>query len=122
MEYTHVTDTISILQAMAAGIAMGAFYDCFRFLRRLNRYDNFSVALQDMAFWISSAICLFFVCIRLNNGFIRIYFIIFAFVGWLLYFAVAGRLFFAFLDRILSAVRQMIQQMKIILSTKIDKN
>ena len=62
MEYTYYTDLNSMLQALAAGIIMGVYYDIFRFARRLFHFSNFSVIIQDIIFWLSSAIYIFFVC------------------------------------------------------------
>lgn len=98
MEYTHYTTLYSMLQALLAGIVWGVYYDVFRILRRMVSFDRFSVALQDILFWLTSAIYIFFVCLHLNNGFIRIYFVVFAFIGWAIYFATLGRFVFAVLD------------------------
>lgn len=92
MEYIYHTTVCSMLQALVAGAVWGVYYDVFRMLRRLIGFSRVSIALQDVFFWLTSAFCLFFVCIQLNNGFIRIYFILFAFVGWGIYFATLGKM------------------------------
>ena len=101
-----------MLQALAAGIVMGVYYDVFRLLRRIVHFSRISVALQDIVFWLSSAVFIFFVCVRLNNGYIRIYFVIFALAGWGLYFATLGRLIFAFFDVIIKALRCVFENVK----------
>lgn len=101
MEYTHLTDITSLLQALLAGVAMGIYYDIFRFLRRIFKFSELSVVFQDLLFWITSAVFLFFICLKLNAGFIRIYFVIFAMVGWLIYFMTAGKLIFKLFDSII---------------------
>lgn len=102
MEYTHITDITSMLQALLAGAAMGIYYDVFRFLRRIFKFSDLSVALQDILFWITSAVLIFFVCLELNAGFIRIYFVIFVMIGWLLYFMTAGKFIFIIFDHIIT--------------------
>lgn len=101
MEYTYVTGVASMLQALLAGVAMGIYYDVFRFLRRIFKFDDLSVALQDLLFWITSAVFIFFICLKLNSGFIRIYFVIFTMIGWLCYFMTAGKMIFKIFDGII---------------------
>lgn len=122
MEYTHVTNVVSLLQAAAAGLAMGIYYDFFRILRRIKRFDRFSVAIQDIFFWISAAIGLFFICIRLNNGFIRIYFVVFSLGGWGIYYLTVGKLIFTVFDYLFKALRKNIYKTKSLLSSIFDKN
>ncbi len=112
MEYTHITDITSMLQALLAGAVMGVYYDIFRFVRRIFKFAPISVALQDVLFWITSAICIFFVCIKLNAGFIRIYFVIFVMVGWLCYFMTAGKFIFKIFDGIIKVFNRIFNTFK----------
>lgn len=112
MEYTHYTDLNSMLQALAAGIIMGVYYDVFRFMRRMIHFSDFTVALQDIFFWLSSAVYLFFVCIRLNNGYIRIYFVLFALTGWAMYYATLGRIIFTIFDFVINHLRGVFKKIK----------
>ncbi|MBQ9901657.1 MAG: spore cortex biosynthesis protein YabQ [Clostridia bacterium] len=112
MEYTHYTDLHSMLQALAAGVLMGLYYDVFRLMRRLTHFDRISVAIQDIFFWLTSAVYLFFVCVRLNNGYIRIYFIFFALTGWGIYYATVGRIAFAILDVILKLLGRVLKSVR----------
>lgn len=101
MEYTYYTDLNSMLQALVTGVLLGVYYDAFRLLRRMISFTDISVAFQDIVFWLTSAVYIFFVCVRLNNGYIRIYFVFFALVGWGLYYFTCGKLVFKVLDIIL---------------------
>ena len=112
MEYTHYTDISSMLQALAAGVIWGLYYDVFRLLRRLIRFSRVSVAVQDLIFWLTSAVYIFFVCIKLNNGFIRIYFVFFALIGWVIYFATVGRIAFVIFDPIISFMCRIFAKLK----------
>ena len=112
MEYTYYTDLNSMLQAIVAGVLMGVYYDAFRLVRRMVRFDRISVALQDLLFWMTSAVYLFFVCIRLNNGYIRIYFILFALTGWGIYYATVGRFVFVVFDFIIRLIHRWTARMK----------
>ena len=112
MEYTYYTDLNSMLQALAAGIIMGVYYDIFRFARRLFHFSNFSVIIQDIIFWLSSAIYIFFVCVKLNNGYIRIYFVVFALIGWGVYFFTLGKIIFIIFDFIIKILRSFYYKIK----------
>lgn len=106
MEYLQITDIFSMFQALLTGIGMGIYYDVFRFFRRIFKFSPFSVAMQDLIFWITSAIPVFFICIKLNGGFLRIYFIIFALAGWFIYFKTTGKLIFMIFDLIVNIFRR----------------
>lgn len=124
MEYTHITNLVSMLQALLVGVGMGVYYDCFRFWRRMIQCRWPSVALQDLVFWLTSAVAVFFICIRWNGGYIRIYFVFFVMCGWMLYFFTAGKIAFFVLDLILNFTNRIfkIVQNKIIQSfEKINK-
>lgn len=121
MEYTHYTDLTSMLQALAAGVLMGVYYDVFRLLRRMIHFDRISVALQDIFFWMTSAVYIFFVCIRLNNGYIRIYFILFAMIGWGIYYATAGRLLFLVFDCIIKVFSKILNGIRKFLISQAEK-
>ncbi len=107
MEYLSITDIFSLIEALITGAVMGIYYDVFRFIRRIFKFSTFTVAVQDVLFWITSAIPVFFICIKLNGGYFRIYFIIFALVGWFIYFQTIGKLIFIAFDLIINTVRRI---------------
>ncbi len=121
MEYTYYTDIFSMLQALAAGLIMGVYYDAFRFLRRIVHFESISVAMQDFFFWTTSAVYLFFVCVKLNNGYIRIYFVFFALVGWSIYFVTVGKIVFAAFDVIIKFISRILATVKKTLTSKISQ-
>lgn len=107
MQYLEITDIFSMLQALLTGAVMGVYYDIFRFVRRIFKFSAFSVAVQDIFFWVTSAVPVFFICIKLNGGYLRIYFIIFTLVGWFIYFKTIGKLIFIVFDRIINIIRRI---------------
>ena len=111
MEYTYTPGLFSLLQALAAGLALGLYYDVFRLLRRLFRFSAFSVAMQDILFWCSAAVGLFFVCLRWNADVIRVYFVFFTLIGWLLYLLTAGQLNFLVLDGVKKPFSRIFEKM-----------
>lgn len=112
MEYTHITGVFSLLQALATGVVLGIYYDAFRLLRRVARFDPVSVMMQDLIFWVTSAVFVFFICVRLNNGYIRIYFVLLAMLGWLIYFLTAGKLAFFVFDGFLRFLNLIFEKIK----------
>lgn len=121
MEYAYYTDIFSMLQALAAGLIMGIYYDAFRLLRRIVHFESISVAMQDFFFWITSAVYLFFVCVKLNNGYIRIYFVFFALVGWSVYYITLGKIIFAVFDFIIKYLSRILATAKKTLVTKMSQ-
>lgn len=107
-----MTGVASLLQALAAGVALGIYYDVFRLLRRVARFDRVSVMMQDLIFWLTSAVFVFFVCVKLNNGYIRIYFVMLAMLGWLIYFMTAGKLAFFIFDGFLYFINLVFEKIK----------
>lgn len=112
MVYTYYTSIYSMIQALLTGIVWGVYYDAFRLLRRMIHFTRVSVALQDIIFWLTSAVGIFFVCVRFNNGFIRIYFVLFAIVGWVLYFFTIGRAAFAVFDLVIGVLWRIFEKTK----------
>ena len=102
MEYLQLTSVISLIEALLTGVIMGIYYDIFRFIRRIFKFNSLAVAAQDVIFWATSAVAVFFICIRLNGGFVRIYFVIFAILGWFIYFKTAGKIIFIVFDFVLN--------------------
>ena len=112
MEYTYTPGLFSLLQALAAGLALGLYYDVFRLLRRLFRFSAFSVAMQDILFWCSAAVGLFFVCLRWNADVIRVYFVFFTLIGWLLYLLTAGQMFFWLVDSVKKPICRVFEKIR----------
>ncbi len=86
-----VTQQMSVLiYAIAAGFAMGLYYDLFRTIRIVIHFGKTAVVIQDLFFWLTSAVMVFFVSIAVNGGYIRIYFIAAVLLSWFLYFFTIG--------------------------------
>lgn len=79
-----------VLKALLLGCCVGLYYDFWRLLRMMRDFSRLSVFLQDMIFWLTSAVFVFFAVIKINAGFVRLYFITLIFVAWLLYYFTVG--------------------------------
>ncbi len=105
-----VTEQVSVLLwAIAAGVAMGLYYDLFRAIRIIFNCTRVSVILQDVFFWITSAVAVFFISITVNFGYLRIYFVMAILLSWLLYFVTLGRVTMFIVNIIAKMLKQLIE-------------
>lgn len=89
---TFASETAALGEALLTGAVLGVYYDVFRIIRRIIRCGYATIVGQDIFFWTTSAIFVFFTCIRLNNGVLRVIFVAAALGGWGLYMATLGSL------------------------------
>ena len=73
------------LMAVVTGSGMLLVYDLFRIFRRVVKHETVGIAIEDMFFWIGCAFWLFRLMYRENDGSIRGFVMLGAFVGMLLY-------------------------------------
>lgn len=69
------------LQAALAGNLVYLMYSVIRVLRRIVKHNLFFVSLEDVIFWLGTAIFLFVKLYQTCNGSIRWYFVIGVLIG-----------------------------------------
>lgn len=74
-------------KALALGGILMFVYDMLRILRRLVRHNTWWVDLEDFLFWVGSAIAIFSMLFRENDGYLRGFSIGGVVLGMLLYAA-----------------------------------
>lgn len=79
------------------GIVLMISYDCLRLWRLLVPHGDLWVGLEDMAYWVYSALMTFSLLFRENSGILRGYVIICVFVGMFLYDRIVSRNVFGLL-------------------------
>jgi len=79
------------LSTVAVGAAIGLFYDFFRVFRRVATHSGWAVQLEDFLFWICATAAMFYFMLNRNFGEIRLFSIIGAACGIVLYFATISR-------------------------------
>ncbi len=89
------------LTSIALGLGISMFYDFFRVLRKIKKYKNRDVYIQDFIFIASITIFAFYVYLHKSNGAIRIYYFIGMILGSSLYFMVFSKLVRDILNRII---------------------
>lgn len=104
-------------EALLVGLIVGIYYDIFRIIRRIIHCRYANIVGQDIFFWVTSAIFVFFVTIKLNGGIVRIFFVAAALGGWLLYMATVGAVLMMVVDALVGFGRKMNTRLhKIVLS------
>lgn len=96
-----VLEAAAFGQALLTGAALGLYYDLYRILRRLFPFGYAMIAVQDVIFWITGAIGVFFASVVVSGGQLRIFFVLTALVGWAIYAATVGSVLMAVVDVVL---------------------
>lgn len=97
------------LYAAVFGIGLGMYYDCFRILRILVKWNAVWVLIQDLVFFLSSAFGFFLFLFFWNNGEIRIYVCLASALGMTVYFLTLGRLTVRFAAWLKNAVLRCVR-------------
>jgi len=97
--------TLTVGQALLTGVAMGIYYDLFRIIRRIFACSYATIIAQDLFFWVTSAIGVFYFCIWCTGGILRVIFVLAALAGWGIYAATAGAVLLALVDRAIVCCR-----------------
>jgi len=93
--------------ALLTGAALGVYYDLFRIIRRVFPFGYAMILGQDILFWLSGAIGVFFGSIVVYQGQLRILFVCAALVGWGIYAATIGSLVMSIADSIISVIKKL---------------
>lgn len=75
------------------GCIIGIFFDCFRIARKVIKTSDFITALEDGVFWILTGLLLVYMIFIFNHGEIRLFLILGALIGLILYFLTISRFF-----------------------------
>ncbi len=73
------------LCTVIGGMAIALVYDFFRILRRALKTGGFVTYVQDLLYWIIAAVIMFLTFYYSNDGELRVYLFIGAFIGVVLY-------------------------------------
>ena len=94
-------------KALLMGGALGIYYDLFRILRRVFRFGYAMILGQDLFFWITGAIGIFFGSVVVYEGQLRILFVLAALAGWGIYAATVGTVLMTVTDFALGITRRV---------------
>ena len=75
------------------GFIIGIIFDLFRILRKTVKTNDFFTVIEDITFWIISALVFMYSLLKFNNGEIRFYIFIALFTGIIAYLLVFSKKF-----------------------------
>lgn len=82
----------AFLCTVAGGMAIGLLYDIFRIFRRTVKTGTLAAYVQDLLYWLIVAVIMFMIIYYSNDGELRAYLFLGAFLGVLLYTLVFSRI------------------------------
>ena len=94
-------------KALLAGAALGIYYDLFRILRRVFHFGYAMILGQDLIFWLTGAVGVFFGSVVVYGGQLRILFVLTALAGWGIYAATIGSILMAVVDFVLRLLNRV---------------
>lgn len=80
-----ISENLILLYSLGMGIFITFVYDILRIIRRVYAHNIILVSLEDILFWIFSAIAVFYLMHTESNGTLRWFAVLGALVGMLLY-------------------------------------
>lgn len=92
------------LRAIALGAVCGLFYDILRIFRRVRTRGYILTGVEDLLYWIVSAVIMFMFLYKENGGTIRAYIIMGMAAGMLLYEIVLGHYIVKYLTLVFKKV------------------
>lgn len=98
------------LYAAITGVILSAIYDIFRIIRRIHPHGTILVALEDIVYWIGSALCISYILLLENDGIIRWFFILGLLLGMLLYNLTISRYLVCFFSRTIRYILDIVHK------------
>lgn len=80
-----ISENLFLLYSFGMGIFITFVYDIFRIWRRVLHHNRFFISLEDILFWLFSAISVFYLMHTQSNGTLRWFAVFGALIGMLLY-------------------------------------
>ncbi|MDR1001905.1 MAG: spore cortex biosynthesis protein YabQ [Oscillospiraceae bacterium] len=104
---TNGEQAFSFVEALTVGVFVGIYYDIFRILRKIFDCKYVSVVIQDLFFWLTASVGIFFSVVWFNQGTFRLYFLVLIFVGWLIYYFTLGFVLLFITDFAVKRIRKI---------------
>ena len=102
-------DVVFFLIAAAAGFINGFLFDIFRVIRKITPRNVILTQIEDILFWIIASLFFFFIMLNANFGHIRVYTILGAFLGAVIYFCSLSRVFLAVSGAIIRFIEKIVK-------------
>ena len=108
------------LKSILVGVFLCAVYDCFRIIRRVVKKGTIIIGIEDIVFFIFSAVMIFTFMYKMNGGVIRLYIFVGIFIGGYIYEEGIGKFVVKYISKILKksieVLKKCFKPIKIVLS------
>lgn len=101
------------------GAGLGFLYDIIRCFRRLIKHNIFFVSIEDICFWMMSAIVVLHEIQIYNNGELRIYILLSGILGFIVYHYTISCVFVWTISYILLLVKKTVKKLKKMLKKQV---
>lgn len=104
------------LNSLVMGILITFVYDFLIILRKVIRHNIFFISLEDLLFWIATAIAIFAMLYEENNGVPRWFSIVGAMVGMMVYKLTVSRWYVMGMTKVLHVLLYLLSRVVIVLA------
>lgn len=84
--------SLLFLTTIIMGMVIGFIYDIFRIFRKTTPHKNIFTQTEDLLFWLAVTFLMFYVMLNKNYGEIRLFVLLGAVLGMVMYFATLSHL------------------------------
>ena len=96
--------------AILSGAVITVVYDCLRIFRRIIPHGNIWIGIEDFFFWMWTALWVFSVLYRENDGSLRSYTILSMVIGMFLYHQTISEPLVGFFGKIINRLKKLISE------------
>ena len=100
--------TMTFLQSLLLGAALGMLYDVFRILRLLIPSGKVISFVEDIVYFLLCGVISFAFLIAVNNGIIRAYLLAGELLGAVLYYFTLGKFIYRIADKIITLIKKFL--------------
>lgn len=121
MDEIYKTQFMIFLFSCLLGVALGLLYDAFRFVRMIINPRNIFIFIQDVIYFLVSALITFLFVLVFNKGESRFYILAGEGIGWIIYHLTFGEMIYKCSGKIViilkSHINKINSKIKLIIST-----
>lgn len=105
MEITINDQVRELLLSCGMGFILGLYYECFRVPRLIMQVSKTALFIQDIVYFLSSAVLTFLFSLAIMDGRLRFYLFLGEAIGFAAYYLTVGRLVVRFSVVVFNAIR-----------------
>jgi len=98
------------LMAVVTGFACGFVFDLFRIFRKAIRHGTVLTQIEDVIFWVLAALIVFYAMFTMNDGEVRMFSILGAFLGMVLYFSTISLVIIKVSSKIIEMIKKVLRK------------